>query len=96
MSLKVSSAPGVSARPGSLHEPRTSYLDSPDLSGATMTKTGLSLFDILVPPGNPWLCRFLPGKTDLPKGVRVVRHCGGDDDTFDRNERLRASRRKLN
>lgn len=60
-----------------------------------MARIGLSLVDILVPPINPWLCRFVPGQTVLPKGVRVIRHSVADDDTLDRNERLRVARGRL-
>lgn len=60
-----------------------------------MHKPCTSLYDILVPPFNPWLRDLAPGKTCLPAGVRVVRHAGSDEDTFDRNERLRTARRKL-
>lgn len=60
-----------------------------------MPNHSTSLIEILIPPGNPWLRHFVPGKTEMPKGVRVVRHAGSDEDTFDRNESLRRAKRKL-
>jgi hypothetical protein len=60
-----------------------------------MPSISTSLIEILDPPGNPWLRQFVPGKTEKSKGVRIVRHAGSDEDTFDRNERLRAAKRKL-
>jgi hypothetical protein len=65
------------------------------LTGAVMTFLTTSLLDILVPPRNPWLSQFVPGKTELPRGIRVIRHAGVDEDRFDRNERLHTARRKL-
>lgn len=35
-----------------------------------MNKTTHSLMDILVPPGNAWLCQLSPEKTELPRGAR--------------------------
>jgi hypothetical protein len=60
-----------------------------------MPSISTSLIEILDPPGNPWLRQFVPGKTEMPKGVRIVRHAGSNEDTFDRNERLHIARRKL-
>ena len=53
------------------------------------------LLDILVPPGIPWLCAFIPGKTALPKGVRVVRHNVADEETHDGDARLNHARARL-
>ena len=64
------------------------------LTGLTMVLT-TSLLDILIPPRNPWLNQFVPGKTELPRGIRVIRHASVDEDRFDRNESLRIARRKL-
>jgi hypothetical protein len=60
-----------------------------------MPSIGLSLMDILDPPGNTWLRELGKGKAPLPGGVRLVRHVCGEEDTLDRNERLRLARRKL-
>ncbi len=60
-----------------------------------MPSTGISLMEILDPPGNPWLRDLTKCKTALPAGIRLLRHAGGEDDTFERNERLRKAKRKL-
>lgn len=65
------------------------------LTGLAMTALTTSLLDVLIPPRNLWLSQFVPGKTALPKGIRVIRHAGEDEDRFDRNERLHIARRKL-
>ena len=44
-----------------------------------MTRPGMSLFDIIHPPGNPWLEKLLSGKAKPPAGVRVVRFDQSDD-----------------
>ncbi len=64
------------------------------LMGLTVVLT-TSLLDILIPPRNLWLSQFVPGKTELPRGIRVIRHASVDEDRFDRNESLRIARRKL-
>lgn len=63
------------------------------LTELTMVLT-TSLLDILISPRNPWLSQFVPGKTELPGGIRVIRHANVEDDRFDRNERLNIARRK--
>ncbi len=60
-----------------------------------MTVLTTSLLDIIIPPRNRWLNQFVPGKTELPRGIRVIRHASVDEDRFDRNESLRIARRKL-
>lgn len=65
------------------------------LTRSAMITIPTSLLDILLPPHNPWLSQFKPGKTELPKGIRIIRHAGEDEDRFDRNERLHLARRKL-
>jgi len=64
-------------------------------TGPAMTVLTTSLLDIIIPPRNPWLNQFVPGKTELPRGIRVIRHASMDEDRFDRNESLRIARRKL-
>lgn len=64
------------------------------LTGLTMVLT-TSLLDILIPPRNPWLSQFVSGKTELPRGIRVIRHASVDEDRFDCNDGLRIARRKL-
>lgn len=48
---------------------------------AQMATQSMSLMDILSPPGNPWLAELRRRKSDLPKGVRIVRFSEADDDT---------------
>ena len=54
-----------------------------------------SLLDILVPPGNPWLRGLIPGKTVLPKGVRVVRHNVADEESLNGDACLDHARARL-
>lgn len=54
-----------------------------------------SLIDVLEPQKNQWLSELAPDKTDLPIGVRVIRHQGSEVDHLERNERLRKAKRKL-
>jgi len=79
-------APSMSLGPLILQKLRT---------GAAMTALTTSLLDILIPPRNSWLSQFVPGKTELPRGIRVIRHASPDEDRFERNERLSMARRKL-
>ena len=65
------------------------------LTRSAMITPPTSLLDILLPPHNPWLNQLKPGKSELPKGIRIIRHAGEDEDRFDRNERLHLARRKL-
>ena len=54
------------------------------------------LLSILIPPRNPRLNQFVHGKTELPRGIQVIRHASVYEDRFDRNESLLVARRKLN
>ena len=60
-----------------------------------MPATGISLMDILDPPFNTWLRQLGKGKVSLPAGIRLVRHENGEEDAFERNERLRKAKQKL-
>ena len=46
-----------------------------------MTKTTMSLIDVLEPPANMWLRKLGRRAAELPVGVRVVRFSEHDDDT---------------
>jgi hypothetical protein len=46
-----------------------------------MTKTTMSLIDVLEPPANLWLRKLGRRAAELPVGVRVVRFSENDDDT---------------
>lgn len=45
-----------------------------------MTQRGMSLMDVLAPPGNDWLKELSRRKTDLPAGVHIVRFSDGEDE----------------
>ena len=53
------------------------------------------ILEILVPPRNPCLRRFVPGKTVLPEGVRVLGYGVGDEETPDGEVRLLQTRAVL-
>lgn len=59
-----------------------------------MSHTGMSLLEVLDPPGNPWLAKLARDKADIPTGVRIVRHSDGDIDMIESGTGLRAIRRK--
>jgi hypothetical protein len=46
-----------------------------------MTRTTISLIDVLEPPANMWLRKLGRRAAELPVGVRVVRFSENDDDT---------------
>lgn len=46
-----------------------------------MTRTTLSLIDVLEPPVNTWLRTLGRRTAELPEGVRVVRFSENDDET---------------
>lgn len=46
-----------------------------------MTRTPLSLIDVLEPPVNTWLRTLGRRTAELPVGVRVVRFSDADDET---------------
>jgi hypothetical protein len=60
-----------------------------------MPAAGTSLLDILDPPLNTWLRELGKRKVPLPAGIRLVRHENGEEDAFERSERLRVARQKL-
>lgn len=45
-----------------------------------MNHQGMSLLDVLAPPGNRWLMELSRRKAELPPGVRIVRFDNGDDE----------------
>ena len=45
-----------------------------------MTRRAMSLMDVLAPPGNDWLKELSRRRSDLPKGVHIVRFGEGDED----------------
>ena len=45
-----------------------------------MTPQGMSLMDVLAPPGNRWLMELSRRKSDLPPGVQIVRFNDAEDD----------------
>lgn len=45
-----------------------------------MTRRAMSLMDVLAPPGNDWLKELSRRRSDLPKGVHIVRFGDGDED----------------
>lgn len=61
-----------------------------------MTQRGMSLMDVLAPPGNDWLKELSRRKTDLPAGVHIVRFGDNDDDSAvdDESTAAKARRRK--
>lgn len=46
-----------------------------------MTKSSMSLIDVLEPPMNLWLRKLGRRSAALPVGVRIVRFSEADDDT---------------
>lgn len=48
-----------------------------------MNPQGMSLMDVLAPPGNRWLMELSRRKANLPPGVRIVRFDNGDDEADD-------------
>lgn len=46
-----------------------------------MTKSSMSLIDVLEPPMNLWLRKLGRRSATLPVGVRIVRFSEADDDT---------------
>ena len=45
-----------------------------------MTQRAMSLMDVLAPPGNDWLKELSRRRSELPKGVHIVRFGEGDED----------------
>ncbi|MBI5109813.1 MAG: hypothetical protein HZA62_13835 [Rhodocyclales bacterium] len=45
-----------------------------------MTRRAMSLMDVLAPPGNDWLKELSRRRSDLPKGVHIVRFGEGDEE----------------
>jgi hypothetical protein len=45
-----------------------------------MTRRAMSLMDVLAPPGNDWLKELSRRRSELPKGVHIVRFGEGDED----------------
>ena len=45
-----------------------------------MSHPGMSLMDVLAPPGNEWLRELSRRKSDLPAGVHIVRFSDADDE----------------
>lgn len=45
-----------------------------------MTRRAMSLMDVLAPPGNDWLKELSRRRSDLPKGVHIVRFGDGEED----------------
>jgi hypothetical protein len=54
-----------------------------------------SMYDVLNPPGNPWLKAISAAKVPLPKGVRLLRNSSEESAPFDRHVRLRAAKDRL-
>lgn len=59
-----------------------------------MTKSSMSLIDVLEPPVNLWLRKLGRRSAELPVGVRVVRFSEADDDTGLEVEEPKAKRRR--
>jgi hypothetical protein len=57
-----------------------------------MTKSSMSLIDVLEPPANLWLRKLGRRTADLPVGVRIVRFSETDDDTGGEADEPRAKR----
>ena len=51
-----------------------------------MTRRTMSLLDVLAPPGNDWLKEISRRRTNLPKGVHIVRFGDGDEDLAGRRD----------
>jgi hypothetical protein len=45
-----------------------------------MTRRAMSLMDVLAPPGNDWLKELSRRRTELPKGVHIVRFGDNEED----------------
>jgi hypothetical protein len=54
-----------------------------------------SMYDVLNPPGNPWLKAISASKVPLPHGVRILRNSSEESTSFDRHVRLRAAKERL-
>ena len=59
-----------------------------------MTRRTLSLLDVLAPPGNDWLKEISRRRTNLPKGVHIVRFGDGDEDLVLDDDRAAATQRQ--
>ncbi len=59
-----------------------------------MTKSSMSLIDVLEPPVNLWLRKLGRRSAELPVGVRVVRFSEADDDTGVEVEEPKNKRRR--
>lgn len=59
-----------------------------------MTRRAMSLMDVLAPPGNNWLKELSRRRTDLPKGVHIVRFGDGEEDPSLEDDRAAATRRQ--
>jgi len=59
-----------------------------------MTRRAMSLMDVLAPPGNDWLKEISRRRTELPKGVHIVRFGENDDEPQLDEERSVSKRRQ--
>ena len=59
-----------------------------------MTRRTMSLLDVLAPPGNDWLKEISRRRTNLPKGVHIVRFSDGDEDLVLDDDRAAATQRQ--
>jgi hypothetical protein len=65
------------------------------MSSGEIFGRGVTLGDVLNPPGNPWLKAISASKVPLPHGVRILRNSSEESTAFDRHVRLRAAKERM-